>query len=666
MAVLALLLLGGFFFLTTKAVDMTLFCNRGSLRTEDEAVELIHLDHGVVIDQPFTMPYERFFSIAPVFVCEDECNGIVWIELLDQHGNVVYSKQMLAEYVKHVFETAEAESLIDVNNEELYTLRLWSDCDDTSGVSVKVTSDVSDTGESLLINGNESGQQVYFGIMGGYKGQADKSGFAIFYLLFSVLVLYCVESVLSKKVSLDYDRIELVDKILIAVLVVYCALYISEANDIQVIVRGSYHLIDSIKDGQLGDFYTYAYQKELEAGTFGRWAFNYNILQYAFIAPFVLPFKNALPSFSHYYFEYLQILIAGLMMYSVHLIKKMVHEFKLDKSFERTVPFLFLTSGMAFFSSVGFGQFDVVFLICVLWGLRFYAQKKYYRFSLCMSFAIAFKTFPIMLLIPMILLTHKKVKDIVAHIAVGMSVSLLTGLIYNGTEGYKIMMKLVDNEQYFIDKITFSRIENGGLYGGMFGISLFILMYVLICAFAYMIDVDRDDYKSVYTYIALIGFLVYVDLFCFLIWHIAWLLPMALFTSMLIPLYSKTQKLMVFNFVMELAALLTAWRWNQPSISMLNYGLLTDPFGSNEYYRGASFGTISYNISSVTADLYFALMVGVLLFLSFYFIKATPAMLASRKQNEPCVPVSRVWAWARIGTVLGYGMLSLFCFYYLG
>lgn len=648
---LFLVLLGGYFVLTQKATGITLLCRNTVFRSEEECTRLVELKDGVAVEQQFTMPYETFYSVTPLIECEEEVNGELHIELCDADGQVVFSKVMIPEYVQHIYKTAEADELIPVNEGGEYTLCIYVEGSDDSGILVKT----------------DSHNEPCFSMRGGFTGRDSKIGFCVFYMLFCLLIISSVYLILKGEVSLDFDRMHLIDKILIGSLLLYCALFISEANDIQVIVRGSYFVIDSIREGKFFSYYDYAYERELIEGTFGNWSINYNIMMYIFVAIFVFPFRNLLPSYSFVYFIYVQSIIAALFVYCGVLCKKLIRDFGLDRSFEKTVPFLFMTSGMAIFCSVGFGQLDMVFIVIVLWALRFYAKKKYYRFSILMAFAIAFKTFPLLLFIPLILLANKKIKDIIAHLATGLSVTLLHSLIYSGSEGYKVMMKLLDDEQYFVEKLSMSRIDNGDLFNGMFGIALFIVAFVIICAFAYFKDVDADDKKSLYTYVALIGFLVYVDLFCFLIWHIAWLVPMALFMAMLIPLFPKTEKLMVMNLVLETAALLTAERWNGPNIDMLNYGLLTMiPNGDSSFYRGATFGSIHAALPRVVSDTYFALIVGVLLFLTVYFVRELPKVVESRNLKDPCTPVSRPFAWSRIGVVLAYSVFCLWCFYYIG
>ncbi|MCR5592273.1 MAG: glycosyltransferase 87 family protein [Saccharofermentans sp.] len=629
-----------------------MFCKDYDLIFDEEETHLAELENGVVYERSFQMPFERLDAVAPELVAgEGPFDGVINVELTDSNNNLVLSEQMTAEYVRYIYEACKSDDLIDVETDGTYTLRVCAECDAGSGIFVRVGPD----------------NQMNLSLRGGFTGQSDKTGFSVFYLLFSVLMLGCVTSLLTNEKTCTFDKITSLDRLVFGTLVFYCTVFISEGTDIQVIVRGAYYVIDCLKEGKLGSFYDYAYYREIVDGNFGIWTYNYNILLYIAMAIIVFPLKNTLPSFSFIYFIYVQAIIAVLLIYSVFLVKKVVRAFDMDESFVRAVPFLYMTSGLAVFCTVGFGQLDIIYIILLLWGLYYYAQKKYYRFSLIMAFAIAFKTFPLLLFIPLILLTHKRIRDIIAHMAVGLSVTAVHSAIFGNSEGYKVMQKLLDEEQYFMDKISFSRIDNGGLYNGMFGIALFILVFVLVCAFAYMKDIDKDDKKTVYAYVGLVGFMIYVDLFCFLIWHIAWLVPMSLFLAMLIPLFKKTEKLMVFDLVLETSVLLVAERWNGPNIDMLNYGLLTMlPYDYASFYRGATFGMIHSRLPRTVSDTYFALMVGVLLFLAAYFVKYMPATLEARDQKSPCEPVSRVLAWSRTGMVIAYSVFCLWCFYYVG
>lgn len=658
-AVLLAVLVFAYFFSVFIMPDVKLFSTTKVL--SGDPVSMVELGGDKVIAQSFSMPFSRVSAIAPYFRTDEKKDGTqVWIELYDDAGTLVYSKQISKQYLTHAYEKVDLGKYISVHEQKTYTLRIWADTLEKSGVYVAV-SDKAMPGGVMCYGEQEAEGSLYLEMDGGFTGQSNKTPFLIFYLLFAVIFLLCSDALVSGSVSLHYDKTELLDKVVVGVLLLYCALCISETNDIQVIVRGSSHLIDAIGKGHLRDFYDYTCTQELAAGTFGDWAFNYNILQYVFVAICILPFKYIIPMETAFYLYYIQVIVAALMLYCGHLLKSVTKAFGFDASFQRTVPFLFLTSGMGIFAIVGFGQIDVVFVVLLLWALRFYAEKKYYRFSALMAVAIAYKSFPILLFIPMILLTNKRIREIAINGAIGVSVTLVTGLLFNGSEGYKAMQKIADNEQHFMEKLTLSRIENGGMYG----IALFILIFVLICAFAYMKDVSRDDLKETYAYLALIGFLVYVDIFCFLIWHIPWLMPMALFTAMLIPLFPKAEPLLVMETLMEMMALLVAEIWNLPNIGMLDYGAQTTVWETAPY-RGPELGGITANLSSASADLAFACMTGVLLFMSVYFIKEMPQMIALRKKTASAIAVPRNWAWGRIGIVVLYSVFSLWCFYYIG
>ena len=90
------------------------------------------------------------------------------------------------------------------------------------------------------------------------------------------------------------------------------------------------------------------------------------------------------------------------------------------------------------------------------------------------------------------------------------------------------------------------------------------------------------------------------------------------------------------------------------------------PNGDSSFYRGATFGSIHAALPRVVSDTYFALIVGVLLFLTVYFVRELPKVVESRNLKDPCTPVSRPFAWSRIGVVLAYSVFCLWCFYYIG
>lgn len=656
--VLSAVLLAVYLFMTMIMPGMKLFSDNAMM--SGEASGTIALDQGVVVEQSFSMPFEKLSGVVPKIATDKQDNrSRIIIEIMNESGEVILSEEYSKGYMIHIFEKVEPKKILDVSEGAMYKLRIHADGEEKSGMAV-VTSSEGPKDSQLLVNGQSQTGTVFFDIEGRNAGREDKTFFPVFYALFAIIFLLCVDSLVSGSVSLDYKQTELIDKVVVGGMLLYCMLCISEADDLQVIVRGGFRFIDAIGKGKFRDFYNYAYAQEVIDGNFGAWAYNYNILQYLFAAICVLPFRFIISVEASFYLYYMQGIVAGLMVYSGYLLKKAAKDFGFSEQDQRKMSFLFLTSGMAIFSAVGFGQIDIVFIVCTLWALRFYAKKKYYRFSLIMSVAIAFKTFPILIFIPMILLATKKIREILKHLITGLSLMLVTALIFNGTEGYKVMTKIAENEQNFIGKLSLSRIENGG----MFGIALFILFFVIICAYAYMKEIPAENTRECFLNIALMGFLVYVDIFCFLIWHIPWLMPMALFTAMLIPFYPKAGRLLCLELVMELMALLVAEIWNIPNIGMLQYGVQSAIWPATEYH-GIQFGGIVAGISPVMSDLFFAGMVGVLLYMTVYFVKEAPKTIAVSEEND-LEQIPRGMAWGRIGVVALYSVFCIWAYNYIG
>ncbi len=97
---------------------------------------------------------------------------------------------------------------------------------------------------------------------------------------------------------------------------------------------------------------------------------------------------------------------------------------------QTTVRIAFLLSPLAAFAFNVFGQYDILGVLFTALGFLYYLRGDKWRFAIFFALAISSKYFALIILIPLIVLQFKKLRDIVLIGLVSISVLVVEGLVY--------------------------------------------------------------------------------------------------------------------------------------------------------------------------------------------------------------------------------------------
>lgn len=589
---------------------------------------------GDVYERTFNMPFDKVTDLD-IYLENDSPNVIsidAVTELLGPDGSVAASKSITSAY------DTDLKINVPVTTGAEYTFRF------------KVNS-VGNTDEAFCpkIVLSKTGDVLAFSISGRGTGASDKIVFLGIYLVMAVMVLLYVYGFDNKKIG----KGGISDKVFLGVLLIFSIFFISQYYDLFMIIKSAFRMIDSFKEGNIRDYYGFSYSSELEYQSNKMlFAYEYNFFQIFFTAVLMLPlafFMNgdydgaSMEGFISA--TYLTIVMAILLFVAWKALDKILKACGTDEEYNRTVKLLFLSSPMLLYMSVAYGQIDIMYMIVIILALPFYYRGQYKRFSIIMSLAVAMKTLPIMIFIPLVLLANKKIKDIVVNCLIVLVAPIFSKIVFEGSEGHRAITAIIEEDYSYVSRIAEARL------GDCF--AFFVLAFALICIFCYMHKTDTADKKNLLYESMLAIFTVYGAFVIFVTWHIQWMIPLVLAASFLLPLVKDT-RIMIFDIALEFLYVLTANCLGK-STNMINYGVL---FLSGDYCDAPEIGEILDNITSLSFICVRTLLAAVICYMIYKFIK-------NRKVQE-YTPVDRTLAIGRSWILYAFILFYCWAFFYIG
>jgi len=356
------------------------------------------------------------------------------------------------------------------------------------------------------------------------------------------------------------------DYVLAFVSYFFAALFFNHYYDMIITSQHAYDLIYLTINGKGLSFYSIVSEWALTGKYMGWWSFRmaafYNILDYIILAVPLVPVYIA----DHFFrFERINDIIlivsdltvafAGILMVkSFAFLCKQIH---LGKETISIAKYLLFTSPVCIFVLVEMGQIDAFYIIFILLGIAMYLKGKDYLFALFFSVAIALKPFGLLVFVPLLLLRHKKIIDILKYSIIASATWVITTVPFAFDPGYRAIKKEISDFYGF---------------GGLISI-YFVIIICLITAFCYLKKVDEHNQ---FTYVLLVCLGVYTDLVVFLEWHAQWVAVLIPFVILAVCLSSKSSIMILVDMLLEFGMVVFfQWRckWDVDS-SMAGSGIL--------------------------------------------------------------------------------------------
>lgn len=104
---------------------------------------------------------------------------------------------------------------------------------------------------------------------------------------------------------------------------------------------------------------------------------------------------------------------------------------------KRIAFFLWLFNPIILYATYMIGNFDIIPVFLTVLGTYFFMQKKYLQGFLCFGIGAGFKTYPILLGLPLVFLFAGKIREKITYLALLVTPYLLTSLPYLSTMEYR-------------------------------------------------------------------------------------------------------------------------------------------------------------------------------------------------------------------------------------
>lgn len=277
----------------------------------------------------------------------------------------------------------------------------------------------------------------------------------------------------------------------------------------------SWILLESISQGKFMDFY-----RVVESRPYPLYYINganYSIVLYLLFALWQLPVWivckiGGLAINEYFLLFYSKILPALAYALCALLLAKLARGAGLNQRDSRWCSMAFVLCPAAFFGCLIMGQYDSFCLALTLWALLYYQKGDLWKFSLIMGAAAAFKFFPLMLLVPLVLLAEKRPGRILALGVSSLWLVVLSTLLFLGRTG--------SANNFTLQMI--GRLFTETLPGGMGPVPVFLVGYAFVVMICYLYHPSgKPGSGALPIYICMA---VYALLLLCIHWHPQWVI----------------------------------------------------------------------------------------------------------------------------------------------
>ena len=341
-----------------------------------------------------------------------------------------------------------------------------------------------------------------------------------------------------------------------------------EHPDIWETSNHSWILLDSIFSGHFFNFYTIVESHPLPLYYIN--GANYSIVLYLLFALWQLPVWlvcriGGLVINEYFLLFWSKILPALAYALCALLLVRLGRGAGLSDHDSRWCGLTFVLCPAAFFGCLVMGQYDTFCLALTLWGLLHYQRGNLWKFTLILGAAAAFKFFPLMLLVPLLLLAEKRPGRILVMGASSLWLVAGCTLLFLNRTGSANNFTLQMIGRMFAETVP----------GGMGGVSLFLLGYallVLVCYFHHPAEHWQTSALPIYLCMAVYGLL----LLCIL-WHPQWVILVCPFLVLSIFLQRDRLPWMALLLVFSAGFFLLCFFQfpYQMDANLFDYGLVT-------------------------------------------------------------------------------------------
>ncbi|MBR6157417.1 MAG: hypothetical protein IKQ27_10705 [Lachnospiraceae bacterium] len=315
-------------------------------------------------------------------------------------------------------------------------------------------------------------------------------------------------------------------------------------EDTKMIYENARVMKSAIKHGEFFHYYDYAFIQSKY-----RMNANYNVMLYFIYIICFLPYDIAnkivgdVPLYyGHIWYNFIVCLV---YMFTAHQVKRLLKIWNIPEKTADLIGILYFMNPILLFTTVGMSQLEIFYIAVFLEGLIMFEKGKTDKACLVWSVSVAMKMFPVLVVIPLLLLREKKLLKLARYVAEVMGLSLVFHLIYGNSEGW------VENQLYN----PHYRKLFADLFPAQTGsAAVFLVVYLLILFICWAYK-GKEDFKIT----LLCGLAVYTAFLCFCGWNPQYIAMTGLFLVLAALLAKEPYLYLGIETFLSLGYILTVW-----------------------------------------------------------------------------------------------------------
>lgn len=266
-------------------------------------------------------------------------------------------------------------------------------------------------------------------------------------------------------------------------------------DDMVTTQRHSILVWDALSKGQLTNFYQFCYDNKFGGA-------NYDMTIYFIFAIWNLPcwiFERLTGQNAQNYelwITYGKGIVFFAYLWSVKLFaliyNKICDRSPLDdrpKLSVKSATIYYASSTLLLCYSVLSGNYDIISLVLILFGINAFLDDKKITFLIIFSVATSLKFFAALVFVPLLLLNEKRITRIIPGILSCFVISVLEDMIFHKSS----VLASTNNTWFMAESGVSSFAQSGKIHAFGFGtVSLCILLYVLLCIYCYIQENDHS------------------------------------------------------------------------------------------------------------------------------------------------------------------------------
>ena len=315
-------------------------------------------------------------------------------------------------------------------------------------------------------------------------------------------------------------------------------------EDTKMIYENARVMKSAIKHGEFFHYYDYAFVQSRY-----RMNANYNVMLYFIYIICFLPYDllNKIVGDIPLYYGHIwyNFIVSLVYMFTAWQVKRLLKIWSIPAKTADLIGILYFMNPVLLFTTVGMSQLEIFYIAVFLEGLILFEKGKTDKACLVWSVSVAMKMFPVLVVIPLLLLREKKLAKLTRYVAEVMGLSLVFHLIYGSSEGWiQNQLHSPHYRKLFAD-----------LFPAQIGAAAVFLVVYLLILFACWAYKGKENYRTT----ILCGLAVYTAFLCFCGWNPQYIAMTGLFLVLGTLLAKEPYLYLGIETFLSLGYILTVW-----------------------------------------------------------------------------------------------------------